>query len=201
MGDTAEIAPDAFAACGVEDDFAGPRRHVKHGAAPVIERDAIERAMLVEAGRQRPLVVRNGLHRAAIRDADVAAAHLVLRDRQRQLLGADRSVGKIGGANGCRGRRPRHDVERPIASLHQADPRRAFDTARFDRLRRPMLYACEIERRQTGEAFRFSQHRKRHEMHHDAAREPHREQQTKRDAERTMKQDESARHCRIVFTT
>jgi len=52
-----------------------------------------------------------------------------------------------------------------------------------------------IDRHQPRDAFRFRQSRERHEMHHDAGRKPHREQQAERDAEPTMKQNERAHYA------
>jgi hypothetical protein len=48
--------------------------------------------------------------------------------------------------------------------------------------------------RQAGEAFGFCQGGKRHEMHDDAARKPHGEEQAERDTQPAMQQSQRAHH-------
>jgi hypothetical protein len=56
----------------------------------------------------------------------------------------------------------------------------------------------EIDRCESGAPIRRRERRIRHEMHDDAARKPHREQQTERHAQSKMRKDKHADHDRAL---
>jgi len=103
-------------------------------------------------------------------------------------------TGKIGGVKRNGVRRTGDQINRSIAPLCQPHARDDGETAGLDRLCRAMEAAPQIERPQSGKSFGIARLRKRHEMHHDAACEPHREQQAKCDAQPAVQQNERANH-------
>ena len=190
--DAADIVPRAHAMRRNERYFTGDRGHIELGAGPVIQCDPVERTIAVKAGRHRPLIVEIQGGEFGRGAAPAATAGVVTGNRQRQVLRMHCCIRQVRGAQRGSAFAVRDQVDRAIAPLHQPDARGIRHAACRPGFGRTLFDTGESDRRQPGESLRFRQRGKRHKMHDDTGREPHREQQAECDAQPAMQQNERA---------
>ena len=71
----------------------------------------------------------------SLRGIEPAAAGMIPRDSERDVGGRHRCIPSVGGMDRAHTRRVRHDIDRPVAPLDQANARGVRDPARGDGLR------------------------------------------------------------------
>jgi hypothetical protein len=111
-----------------------------------------------------------------------ATARVFDSDRQRRSSRMQGGIRQVGGMKRGHVRKVRQQINRAVRPLQQAHARRVLDRAGGHGIARTMRDSRQIENGRPGKAFNFRQSGKRNEMHDDAARKPHCEQQTERDA-------------------